>query len=79
MTHGITESDVQKRRAMFGYNELESPTENLLLKFFGFFKGPILYGECARARYVVMWALIFAFFSSHGARRRLGWWFARMD
>jgi H+-transporting ATPase len=45
MIKGLNDADVQKRRAMFGYNELESPTENLFLKFLGFFKGPILYGE----------------------------------
>lgn len=43
MSRGISEADVQKRRAAFGYNELESPSENLFLKFLGFFKGPILY------------------------------------
>lgn len=43
MTRGISEADVQKRRQAFGFNELESPTENLFLKFLGFFKGPILY------------------------------------
>ncbi|MCO5560825.1 hypothetical protein L7F22_014445 [Adiantum nelumboides] len=43
MTRGISESDVHKRRSMFGFNELESPSENLFLKFLGFFKGPILY------------------------------------
>lgn len=43
MTHGISDSDVHKRRQQFGYNELESPHENLIIKFFGFFKGPILY------------------------------------
>ena len=40
---GVSESEVPKRRAMFGYNELESPHENLVLKFIGFFRGPILY------------------------------------
>lgn len=43
MTRGISEAEVLKRRQMFGFNELESPSENLILKFFGFFKGPILY------------------------------------
>ncbi len=43
MLKGISEADVQKRRALFGYNELESPKENLLLKFIGFFRGPVLY------------------------------------
>ena len=45
MMHGLGDAEVQKRRAMFGFNELESPSENLFLKFLGFFKGPILYGE----------------------------------
>lgn len=40
---GLTDAEVTKRRQMFGYNELESPTENLLIKFIGFFRGPILY------------------------------------
>ena len=40
---GVSESDVPRRRSMFGYNELESPHENLVLKFIGFFRGPILY------------------------------------
>ncbi|KOS16208.1 plasma-membrane proton-e [Malassezia pachydermatis] len=40
---GLNDSEVTKRRQMFGFNELESPSENLFLKFLGFFKGPILY------------------------------------
>lgn len=43
MLHGVTEADVHKRRSMFGFNELESPSENLFIKFLGFFRGPILY------------------------------------
>ncbi|UZJ52540.1 hypothetical protein CBS101457_001860 [Exobasidium rhododendri] len=43
MARGLNDSEVQKRRAAFGWNELESPSENLFLKFVGFFKGPILY------------------------------------
>lgn len=43
MQRGISESDVSKRRSMFGFNELESPSENLFLKFLSFFQGPILY------------------------------------
>lgn len=43
MTRGISDADVHKRRQMFGFNELESPSENMFLKFLGFFKGPILY------------------------------------
>ncbi len=51
MQKGISQADVTKRRQAFGYNELESPHENLLLKFIGFFRGPILYGEFARLRH----------------------------
>ncbi|CCU99191.1 unnamed protein product [Malassezia sympodialis ATCC 42132] len=40
---GISESEATKRRSQFGYNELESPHENLVLKFIGFFRGPVLY------------------------------------
>ena len=40
---GISESDVHARRAQFGFNELESPHENQIIKFIGFFRGPILY------------------------------------
>ncbi|KDN53400.1 putative PMA1-H+-transporting P-type ATPase [Tilletiaria anomala UBC 951] len=43
MQKGVSASDVDKRRLQFGFNELESPSENLFLKFLGFFKGPILY------------------------------------
>jgi H+-transporting ATPase len=45
MQKGISAAEVQKRRAAFGFNELESPKENLFIKFIGFFRGPILYGE----------------------------------
>ncbi|EIM19139.1 plasma-membrane proton-e [Wallemia mellicola] len=41
--HGISSSDVEPRRRQFGFNELESPEENLVLKFIGFFRGPVLY------------------------------------
>ncbi|WFD19985.1 P-type H(+)-exporting transporter [Malassezia caprae] len=40
---GISEAEATKRRSQFGYNELESPHENLVLKFIGFFRGPVLY------------------------------------
>ncbi|KAK0525811.1 hypothetical protein OC834_003717 [Tilletia horrida] len=40
---GLSDSEVLRRRQQFGYNELEAPSENLLLKFIGFFRGPILY------------------------------------
>ncbi|WFC98377.1 P-type H(+)-exporting transporter [Malassezia yamatoensis] len=40
---GISESDVARRRQMFGYNELESPHKNMFVEFIGFFRGPVLY------------------------------------
>lgn len=46
---GITDHEVEQRRKKFGFNEIMSEKENLFLKFLGFFKGPILYGESAPA------------------------------
>ncbi|KAF7378377.1 Plasma membrane ATPase [Mycena sanguinolenta] len=43
MTQGLSDSDVETRRKQFGYNELQSPKENQLLKFISYFRGPILY------------------------------------
>ncbi|EIM83596.1 plasma-membrane proton-e [Stereum hirsutum FP-91666 SS1] len=51
MTKGLAEEDITSRRSKFGYNELESPRENPILKacrFIGmnvvsYFRGPILY------------------------------------
>ncbi|ORX38213.1 hypothetical protein BD324DRAFT_577481 [Kockovaella imperatae] len=40
---GLSSGDIEPRRNEFGYNELESPNENQLLKFLGYFRGPILY------------------------------------
>jgi len=43
MRRGLDETEVKKRRDAAGWNELESKRENLILKFFSFFTGPILY------------------------------------
>jgi len=43
MRRGLTEEEAKKRRAVSGWNELEAKRENLIIKFFGFFTGPILY------------------------------------
>ncbi|KAK8854504.1 plasma-membrane proton-efflux P-type ATPase [Kwoniella newhampshirensis] len=40
---GISNSDVEERRKLSGYNELESPSENQFIKFISYFRGPILY------------------------------------
>ncbi|KAK9900179.1 plasma-membrane proton-e [Cystobasidium minutum MCA 4210] len=40
---GLTDAQVEERRKIMGWNELESSKENLFLKFFTFFQGPILY------------------------------------
>ncbi|PKI84849.1 P-type H(+)-exporting transporter [Malassezia vespertilionis] len=40
---GLSDDEVARRRNVFGFNELESPHENMFLKFIGFFRGPILY------------------------------------
>ncbi|KAI0536886.1 plasma-membrane proton-e [Xylaria digitata] len=38
---GLTESEVTNRRRKYGLNQMKEEKENLLLKFFGFFVGPI--------------------------------------
>lgn len=40
---GITDQEVNDRRKRFGWNELTTEKENLFLKFFTYFTGPILY------------------------------------
>ncbi len=42
---GLTTADVESRRKVSGWNELTAESENLFVKFLGFFTGPILYGE----------------------------------
>jgi H+-transporting ATPase len=41
---GLTTQIIEERRKQFGWNELSSEKENLIAKFIGYFKGPILYG-----------------------------------
>ncbi|KAL8276126.1 hypothetical protein RQP46_011475 [Phenoliferia psychrophenolica] len=43
MRQGLSEGDIEGRRKDFGYNELTSPSENQVLKFVSYFRGPILY------------------------------------
>ncbi|TFK50282.1 plasma-membrane proton-e [Heliocybe sulcata] len=43
MLQGLPDDEITNRRNRFGYNELESPRENPILKFLGYFKGPVLY------------------------------------
>ncbi|EPQ51384.1 plasma-membrane proton-e [Gloeophyllum trabeum ATCC 11539] len=43
MLKGLSEPEISNRRNRFGYNELESPRENPILKFISYFRGPILY------------------------------------
>ena len=38
---GLTESEVQQRRKKFGLNQMKEEKENLILKFLGYFVGPI--------------------------------------
>lgn len=35
--------EVERRRKSTGWNELTTEKENMILKFIGFFRGPILY------------------------------------
>lgn len=38
---GLTEAEVISRRRKYGLNQMKEEKENLILKFFGFFVGPI--------------------------------------
>ncbi len=38
---GFSEAEAQKRRAEFGFNEIEEKKTNLFLKFLTYFWGPI--------------------------------------
>lgn len=46
---GLTSAEVENRRKKSGFNELSSEKENMLLKFLGYFQGPILYSTSARS------------------------------
>ena len=38
---GLTDAEVQQRRKKFGLNQMKEEKENLILKFLGYFVGPI--------------------------------------
>ncbi|KKY39379.1 putative plasma membrane h+-atpase [Diaporthe ampelina] len=40
---GLNNMEVERRRKSTGWNELTTEKENMILKFIGFFRGPILY------------------------------------
>nr|ODN94592.1 plasma-membrane proton-efflux P-type ATPase [Cryptococcus depauperatus CBS 7855] len=40
---GLSSSEIDERRKLSGFNELESPEVNQFLKFISYFRGPILY------------------------------------
>lgn len=40
---GLDAMEVERRRKFAGWNELSTEKENMLLKFIGFFRGPVLY------------------------------------
>ncbi|KAI6092518.1 plasma membrane H+-ATPase [Hypoxylon rubiginosum] len=40
---GLSSMEVERRRKFTGWNELSTEKENMLLKFIGFFRGPVLY------------------------------------
>lgn len=43
MKQGLSGLEVERRRKQSGWNELSAEKENMLLKFIGFFRGPVLY------------------------------------
>lgn len=40
-THGLTDAEVLMRRKKFGLNQMKEEKQNLILKFLGYFVGPI--------------------------------------
>ena len=42
---GLSNHTVEERRKKSGFNELTTEKENMFIKFIGYFRGPILYGE----------------------------------
>jgi H+-transporting ATPase len=48
---GLTSAEVENRRRKTGFNELTTEKENMLLKFIGYFRGPILYGKKTRPKH----------------------------
>jgi H+-transporting ATPase len=64
---GLTSQEVEERRRKTGFNELVTEKENMLLKFIGYFRGPILYGMWTRSStrplvlltLVQLWSLLF--------------------
>lgn len=51
---GLTEQEVLSRRKKYGLNQMKEEKENLILKFLGFFVGPIQFvmEVCRKARFV---------------------------
>lgn len=47
---GLTSAEVENRRRKTGFNELTTEKENMLVKFIGYFRGPILYGKTRHIR-----------------------------
>ncbi|KAI0023224.1 plasma membrane H+-ATPase [Xylariomycetidae sp. FL0641] len=43
LREGLSSMEVERRRKHSGWNELAAEKENMLLKFIGFFRGPVLY------------------------------------
>lgn len=45
LKQGLPSSEIENRRKKAGWNEITAEKENMLLKFIGFFRGPVLYGK----------------------------------
>ena len=63
---GLTSAEVEERRRKTGFNELTTEKENMLVKFIGYFRGPILYGEQPHFSHTLLPLLTRHF--SHGTR-----------
>jgi H+-transporting ATPase len=54
---GLTESEVIARRKKYGLNQMKEEKENLILKFLGYFIGPIQFvmEVCGLISYYILW------------------------
>lgn len=61
---GLTEAEIASRRKKFGLNQMKEEKENLILKFLGYFVGPIQFvmevglASCSRAAMRLRWISI---------------------
>jgi H+-transporting ATPase len=77
---GLTSVEVENRRKKTGFNELATEKENMLLKFIGYFRGPILYGIPIQSHPLIQkFCMVWLTCSSHGNRCPPRCWPTKLD